>query len=81
MPFSYVLLFFLRQLSLFSFRHWEKLEAKPIDLDLGATDGWTEGWLVICDEWVLIVLEDLLAHCLVDDLFWTELLVVIRNLD
>jgi hypothetical protein len=57
------------------------LEAKAIDLDLGATDGWTEGWLVICDKWVLIVLEDLLTYSRVDDLFWAELLVVIRNLD
>ena len=81
MPFSFLLLFFLRQVSLFSLRHWEKLEAKAIDLDPGAADGWTEGRLVICDEWVLVVLEDLFAHSRVDDLFWTELLVVVRNLD
>ena len=81
MSFSFLLLFSLCQVSFFSFRHWEKLEAKAIDLDLGATDGWTEGWLVICDKWVLVVLKDLLAHSRVDDLFWTELLVVIRNLD
>jgi hypothetical protein len=36
---------------------------------------------VICDKWVLIVLEDLLTYSRVDDLFWAELLVVIRNLD
>ena len=81
MPFPFLLLFFLCQVSLFSIRHWEKLEAKAIDLDLGATDGWTEGWLVICDKWVLVVLEDLLAHSRMDDLLWTELLVVVRNLD
>ena len=80
-PFACLLFFFLSQVSLFSFRHWEKLETEAIDLDLGATDRWTEGWLMICDKWVLVVLEDLLTHCRVDDLFWTELLVVIRNLN
>ena len=36
---------------------------------------------MICDQRVLIVLEDLLTHCRMNDFFWAKLLMVIRNLN
>ena len=67
--------------SLFVVRQWEKLEAKSMYLDLGASYGRTQYRVVIRNEWVLVVFEDLLPENRVDNSLTRELLVVVAHLD
>ena len=48
---------------LFRIRQWEELEAEAIDLDFGSSNRWAKGRMMERDERILVVLEDLLAHC------------------
>ena len=60
------LLLLAGQLFLFLIGQREELETEAVDFDLGASDRRTHHGVVVSNEWVLIVLVDLLAHCRVD---------------